>query len=150
MSLLAKTQLPPSSLQIEITEQSLIRDFAVSEQNLRALKNLGCRIAIDDFGTGYSSLSYIGRLPVDVLKLDRQFVTDITESRSSQAIVHLTVSLAQRLNLEVVAEGIETHEQQGALEELGLRRGQGYAFSRPMQAEQIEGWLRAADPSRSS
>lgn len=150
MSLLAKTQLPPSSLQIEITEQSLIRDFAVSEQNLRALKNLGCRIAIDDFGTGYSSLSYIGRLPVDVLKLDRQFVTDIAESRSSQAIVHLTVSLAQRLNLEVVAEGIETHEQQAALEELGLRRGQGYAFSRPMQAEQIEGWLRTADPSRSS
>jgi EAL domain-containing protein (putative c-di-GMP-specific phosphodiesterase class I)/CheY-like chemotaxis protein len=141
VNLLGRTQLPPGSLQIEITEQSLIRDFTTSEKNLRALKNLGCRIAIDDFGTGYSSLSYIGRLPIDVLKLDRQFVTDIAADRSSQAIVDLTVSLAKRLNLEVLAEGVETEEQQAALETLGLRHAQGYRFAKPMAADQFEGWI---------
>jgi len=82
---------------VEITEQSLIRDFAVSERNLGALKALGCRIAIDDFGTGYSSLSYIGRLPVHVLKLDRQFISGLSDDPSSQAIVGLTQDLARRL-----------------------------------------------------
>src|SRR5262249_25796094 len=108
VNLLGHAELAPAALQIEITEQSLIRDFTISERNLRALKGLGCRIAIDDFGTGYSSLSYIGKLPVDVLKLDRQFVTDIVDSQSSQAIVALTLALAQRLELDVLAEGVET------------------------------------------
>ncbi|SUS03385.1 conserved hypothetical protein [uncultured Defluviicoccus sp.] len=143
VNLLGRTQMPPASLQIEITEQSLIRDFTVSERNLRALKNLGCRIAIDDFGTGYSSLSYIGRLPVDVLKLDRQFVTDIIDNKSSQAIVSLTVGLANRLKLEVLAEGVETAEQQAALEAIGIRNAQGYLFARPMAPEQLETWLGA-------
>jgi len=141
MNLLGHAELPPASLQIEITEQSLIRDFTVSERNLRALKNLGCRIAIDDFGTGYSSLSYIGKLPVDVLKLDRQFVTDIVENPSSQAIVSLTVALANRLKLEVLAEGVETVEQQAALEKVGLRYAQGYLFARPMTPDQLISWL---------
>ena len=128
-------------MQIEITEQSLIRDFTVSERNLRALKNLGCRIALDDFGTGYSSLSYIGRLPLDVLKIDRQFVSDIVDSQSSQAIVSLTLALAQRLGLEVLAEGVETVEQQQALEKIGLKHAQGYLFARPMPPAQLESWL---------
>lgn len=141
INLLARAELPPALLQIEITEQSLIRDFTISERNLRALKNLGCRIAIDDFGTGYSSLSYIGRLPIDVLKLDRQFVTDIVDSQSSQAIVSLTVALSQRLGLEVLAEGVETIEQQLALQKIGLRNAQGYLFCRPMPPGPLEAWL---------
>ncbi|HVY88464.1 MAG TPA: EAL domain-containing protein [Hyphomonadaceae bacterium] len=140
MNLLGRTQLPPSSLQIEITEQSLIRDFTVSERNLRGLKNLGCRIAIDDFGTGYSSLSYIGRLPVDVLKIDRQFVTDIATNDSSQAIVSLTIALAQRLKLDVLAEGIETEQQRSVLAGMGLRHAQGYLFAKPMTVAQAEAW----------
>jgi EAL domain-containing protein (putative c-di-GMP-specific phosphodiesterase class I)/CheY-like chemotaxis protein/GGDEF domain-containing protein len=145
VGLLARCALPPASLQIEITEQSLIRDFAVSERNLRALKSLGCRIAIDDFGTGYSSLSYIGRLPVNVLKLDRQFVSNIADDVSSQAIVGLTVGLARRLGLEVVAEGIETREQQGSLVGLGVTGAQGHLFGRPMTVEQLEAWLEDRD-----
>lgn len=141
VGLLGRYQMPPASLQIEITEQSLIRDFAVTERNLRALKNLGCRIAIDDFGTGYSSLAYVGRLPVDVLKLDRQFVTNVVDDVPSQAIVALTVALAKRLNLEVLAEGIETPEQQAMLASLGVTGAQGYLFGRPMSADQLEGWL---------
>ena len=141
VNLLARSELPPVLMQIEITEQSLIRDFTVSERNLRALKNLGCRIALDDFGTGYSSLSYIGRLPLDVLKIDRQFVNDIVDSQSSQAIVSLTLALAQRLGLEVLAEGVETVEQQQALEKIGLKHAQGYLFARPMPPAQLESWL---------
>ena len=141
VNLLGHTELPPSQLQIEITEQSLIRDFNVSERNLRALKNLGCRIAIDDFGTGYSSLSYIGKLPVDVLKLDRQFTTEILDSHSSQAIVSLTLALAQRLKLEVLAEGVETAEQQEALERMGLRYAQGYRFARPLPPAELHAWI---------
>jgi EAL domain-containing protein (putative c-di-GMP-specific phosphodiesterase class I)/CheY-like chemotaxis protein/GGDEF domain-containing protein len=145
IGLLARLGMPPTSLQIEITEQSLIRDFALSERNLRALKGLGCRIAIDDFGTGYSSLSYIGRLPVDVLKLDRQFVANLVDDASSQAIVGLTVALARRLGLDVVAEGVETREQQAALAALGVTGAQGYLFARPMSAEQTEAWLATAE-----
>jgi sensor c-di-GMP phosphodiesterase-like protein/CheY-like chemotaxis protein len=142
VSLLGRSQLPPASLQIEITEQSLIRDFAVSERNLRALKNLGCRIAIDDFGTGYSSLSYIGRLPVDVLKVDRQFITDIASNPSSQAIVGLTLELSRRLGLEILAEGIETVEQQTYLEGIGFKYAQGYRFGRPMAPDQLDHWMK--------
>jgi EAL domain-containing protein (putative c-di-GMP-specific phosphodiesterase class I)/CheY-like chemotaxis protein/GGDEF domain-containing protein len=143
VGLLARCELPPASLQIEITEQSLIRDFNVSERNLRALKNLGCRIAIDDFGTGYSSLSYIGRLPVDVLKLDRQFVANVVDNTASQAIVGLTVALARRLGLDVVAEGVESAEQQEILASLGVGGGQGYLFGRPMTVEAAEAWMNA-------
>jgi EAL domain-containing protein (putative c-di-GMP-specific phosphodiesterase class I) len=141
VNLLGHAELPPAHLQIEITEQSLIRDFNVSERNLRALKNLGCRIAIDDFGTGYSSLSYIGKLPVDVLKLDRQFITDIVDSPSSQAIVSLTAALAQRLKLEVLAEGVETAEQQEALEKMGIKYAQGYRFARPQPSGELYEWI---------
>jgi EAL domain-containing protein (putative c-di-GMP-specific phosphodiesterase class I) len=141
MNLLGRTQLPPASLQIEITEQSLVRDFDVSERNLRALKNLGCRIAIDDFGAGYSSLSYVGRLPVDVLKLDRQFIVGIVDNPSSQAIAGLTWALCRRLGLEIVAEGVETAEQQRALEDIGFKYAQGYRFGRPMAPDQLLTWL---------
>jgi EAL domain-containing protein (putative c-di-GMP-specific phosphodiesterase class I)/CheY-like chemotaxis protein len=141
VNLLGRTQLPPASLQVEITEQSLVRDFAVCERHLRALKNLGCRIAVDDFGAGYSSLSYIGRLPIDVLKLDRQFIVGIAEDPSSQAIASLTFALARRLGLEIVAEGVETAEQQAVLEGIGFRYAQGYLFGRPMTPDQLTTWI---------
>jgi EAL domain-containing protein (putative c-di-GMP-specific phosphodiesterase class I)/PleD family two-component response regulator len=141
MSLLGRVGMAPSLLQIEITEQSLISDFKRSEANLRALKSLGCRIAIDDFGTGYSSLSYIGRLPVDVLKLDRQFVVGLSEDPAARAIAGLTLELSRRLGLEMLAEGVETEEQQAALETLGYCYAQGYRFARPMPPAALDAWL---------
>jgi sensor c-di-GMP phosphodiesterase-like protein/CheY-like chemotaxis protein len=146
VNLLGRSGLPPASLQIEITEQSLVRDFAVSERNLRALRNLGCRVALDDFGTGYSSLSYIGRLPVDVLKLDRQFISCITKDPSSQAIASLTFELSRRLGLEILAEGVETAEQQAALTGIGFKHAQGYLFGRPMTPDQLSAWMSKRAP----
>ncbi|MCB1777931.1 MAG: EAL domain-containing protein, partial [Candidatus Competibacteraceae bacterium] len=99
---------------------------------LRAFKVMGVRIAIDDFGTGYSSLSYLQRFPVNVLKIDRAFVMDLPENTSSAAIVDAIVTLAHGLDLEVVAEGIETLEQKAFLQARGCDEGQGYYFGRPM------------------
>ena len=129
VNLLAHAELPPYALQIEITEQSIIRDFTTSERNLRALKNLGCRIAIDDFGTGYSSLSYIGKLPVDVLKLDRQFVADIVAGRPPgvAARVDLLLAMAEaghgvRLTQAAVQGLIEGWNADRVLKVAGLQR----------------------------
>ncbi len=140
--LLARNGIPPESLQIEVTEQSLVNDFAVSEKNLSALKALGCRLAIDDFGTGYSSLSYIGKLPTHTLKLDRQFIVGLSQDPATQAIVGLTVELARRLNLEIVAEGVETEEQQAVLQKIGFRYAQGYRFGKPMSADALCNWMK--------
>lgn len=140
MNLLARTQLPPACLQVEVTEQSLIRDLTASERNLASLKALGCRIAIDDFGTGYSSLSYVGRLPAHVLKLDRQFIIGLASDPSAQAVVALTQELGRRLGIEIVAEGVETQDQQAALERIGCRYGQGFLFGRPMPPSALAAW----------
>lgn len=141
MKLLGRTQMPASALQIEITEQSLVEDVAKSRSNLLALKALGCRIAVDDFGTGYSSLSYIGKLPIDVLKLDRQFVVGLKDDAACQAVAILTLELARRLNIELLAEGVETSQQLEALREIGFRYVQGYHFARPMAPDQLNRWL---------
>jgi EAL domain-containing protein (putative c-di-GMP-specific phosphodiesterase class I) len=138
IGLIGDAGIEASALQLEITEQSLIKDFNRSEQNLAMLRQLGCRIAIDDFGTGYSSLSYIGRLPADVLKLDRQFVNDICTNSTSRTIAEMTIELAKRLGLSVIAEGVETSEQSAVLQSIGYKYGQGYLYGRAMPAEQLE------------
>jgi len=101
------------------------------------------RLAIDDFGTGYSSLSYLKRMPIDKLKIDRSFVTDIASDAEDRAIAATIVSMSRTLKLEALAEGVETAEQAALLAGLGCEVFQGYYFSRPLPAAEAEAWLRA-------
>ena len=127
--------LPPSCLKLEITESVIMRDVDATIRILWELKNLGLQLAVDDFGTGYSSLSYLKRLPLDVLKIDRSFVSGIGQSQKDTAIVHAIMELAKSLNLKVTGEGIETAEQATLLSEWGCDRGQGYLFSKPLDGQ---------------
>jgi EAL domain-containing protein (putative c-di-GMP-specific phosphodiesterase class I) len=134
--------LAATSLKLEVTEGVIMRDTDASILTLRHLKSLGIRIAIDDFGTGYSSLSYLKRLPLDVLKIDRTFVQGIGANAEDNAIVQAIISMGKSLGLAVTAEGIETEEQAALLRSWSCERGQGYLFSRPLDAEQCSELLR--------
>jgi diguanylate cyclase (GGDEF)-like protein len=138
-SILAETGMPAGTLMLEITESSLMRRTQSTIARLDALRALGCHLAIDDFGTGYSSLSYLERFPIDILKIDRSFVSDAREGGS--AIARAIVDLGRTLNLEVIAEGIEQAEEARWLAEMGCRYGQGYLFARPVGAAAIEALL---------
>ena len=129
---LAAAGLPPELLVLEATESSLIQCADAARANLTALTTLGVRLALDDFGTGYSSLSYLRDLPVTSLKIDKLFVTGITESPRQAALVRGIIGIADSLGLQVIAEGIETGAQRAALLALGAGFGQGYLFARPM------------------
>ncbi|SCY71444.1 PAS domain S-box-containing protein/diguanylate cyclase (GGDEF) domain-containing protein [Paenibacillus polysaccharolyticus] len=134
---LTETGLEAKYLELEITE-SMMMDAAVSTAILNELSALGVKISLDDFGTGYSSLSYLKHFPIHKLKIDRSFVTDITESHSDQAIVATIISMAQNLKMEVIAEGIETKGQLDILMQNDCREIQGYYFSRPLPANEVE------------
>jgi len=140
-SALSESGLRPGDLQLEITESVLMQDAAAAVQILVMLKDLGVWLGIDDFGTGYSSLSYLKRFPVDVLKIDRSFVDGLGQDPESSAIVAAVISLAGAMQLDAIAEGVETDIQRTALLALGCRRGQGYHFARPMPATDIEALL---------
>jgi EAL domain-containing protein (putative c-di-GMP-specific phosphodiesterase class I)/CRP-like cAMP-binding protein len=129
--------LSPGQIKIEITESVLIDDHEGAIAWVERSKHLGFRVSIDDFGTGYSSLGYLHRLPVDELKIDKSFVATMLNEPRSMAVVRAIVGLAQGLDLKVVAEGIETLQQAEALRQLGCSYGQGYCFSRPLEAEQV-------------
>ena len=133
--------LDPSLLEVELTEGTLMDNVQEAERVLRELKDQGVRVAIDDFGTGYSSLSYLKRFPVDVLKIDRSFVTDMTTDSSDAAIVAAIAAMARSLGLTVVAEGVETEEQQRMLQDLGCPVMQGYRFGRALPAAEIRARL---------
>lgn len=135
--ILGETGLPPEVLSLEITEGLMLEDEENLLARLRDLKALGLGLEVDDFGTGYSSFSYLKRLPVEVLKIDRSFVEDLTENPEARKVVGGIVQLAHALNLHTVAEGIETREQLGVLKDLGCELGQGYLFSRPIPAAEI-------------
>ncbi len=142
---LAASGLEPHRLIVEVTETALMNDVEATLTRLTLLKSLGVRLAIDDFGTGYSSLAYLRQLPIDVLKIDQSFVSGMLESRESTAIVHTLVQLGKVLGLTTVAEGIEHVEQRDQLQREGVDIGQGYLFSRPLDAAVIETfWERAA------
>ena len=139
---LATTGLPPTSLIIEITESALLDEGPATTEAINALKALGIRIALDDFGTGYSSLSHLRRYPIDVLKIDRSFVDGVDgDGPDERALVRSIIRLAQSLNLETVAEGIERPEQLNRLRLLGAGLGQGFLFWKPMDREAIESLL---------
>jgi EAL domain-containing protein (putative c-di-GMP-specific phosphodiesterase class I) len=136
--------LEPGCLVIEITESLLISEPDVAVQRLGDLRHLGARLAIDDFGTGYSSLSYLRRFPVDVLKIDRSFVTALGGDPEDAALAHAIVKLGRVLHLRVVAEGIETAAQLAELRALDCEYGQGYLFARPLTADAMSAVLAAA------
>ncbi|MGQ8871395.1 EAL domain-containing protein [Paenibacillus sp. TSA_86.1] len=134
---LSESGLDAKYLELEITE-SMMMDATISTAILNELSALGVKISLDDFGTGYSSLSYLKHFPIHKLKIDRSFVTDITESHSDQAIVATIISMAQNLKMEVIAEGIETKGQLDILMQNDCREIQGYYFSRPLPASEVE------------
>lgn len=145
---LERSGLPASCLVVEVTESTIMLDVAAAGRRLQELRDLGVRIAIDDFGTGYSSLSYLRRLPVDVLKIDRSFVSDLQDSDAAAAIVRSLIVLGRTLGCELIAEGVE---KEGELEVLRAQRcskAQGFLFSRPLAAEQLEALLDQAGPGR--
>ena len=130
-------QLAPEYLDIEITEHSLLQEVSLVSQQLEALKNLGVGLTIDDFGTGYSNMSYLTRLQIDVLKLDRSFIANITTSEEYRVIVTAIIRMSQVLGIKVVAEGIETAEQRDILAYLDCNYGQGYIWSRAVPADEL-------------
>ncbi len=140
---LAGTGLEPASLILEVTESTLMRDVDATVSRLRKLKELGVLIAIDDFGTGFSSMSYLRQFPVDVLKIDRSFVSEMDGSPDSAALVHTLVELGRTLGLETLAEGIEEHAQLEALREEQCDSGQGFIFSRPVEPDAVSELLAA-------
>jgi diguanylate cyclase (GGDEF)-like protein/PAS domain S-box-containing protein len=140
---LEETGLAPEALILEITETGLMQDVEKTVDQLLMLKQLGVRLAIDDFGTGSSSLGYLRRFPIDVLKIDRSFVETIaTNAAQGHALVRAIVDLAQTLELETVAEGIEGPAQMTELQAVGCRSGQGFYFARPLDPENLEKFLR--------
>jgi diguanylate cyclase (GGDEF)-like protein/PAS domain S-box-containing protein len=139
---LAAAGVAPERLRLEITESALMDDAAGAVETLRQLKSIGVSLAIDDFGTGYSSLSYLHRFPIDALKIDRSFVTRMSTDRESRGIVKTIITLGDELGLDVVAEGVETKEHRAALAGLSCEYGQGYYFSRPLEAARAAGLLR--------
>jgi EAL domain-containing protein (putative c-di-GMP-specific phosphodiesterase class I) len=141
---LQETRLEPSCLKLEITETVIMQNAEAATGMLRQLRSLGVQLAIDDFGTGYSSLSYLHRFPVDTLKIDRSFVSRMIAGNESAAIVETTVTLASKLKMNVVAEGIETDNQRSQLTALGCGYGQGYLFSRPVDADSATALLQDA------
>ena len=133
-SLIEHYQLPPESLELEVTETGLMEDIEAAALNLQRLRQSGALIAIDDFGTGYSSLSYLKRLPVDKIKIDKSFVRDMNVGDGDAAIVRAIIQLGQNLGMLVIAEGVETVEQEAYLIAQGCDEGQGYFYSRPLPA----------------
>jgi diguanylate cyclase (GGDEF)-like protein len=140
---LRETRLPGDALILEITESVLIEDQELIFGTLRTLKQLGVAIALDDFGTGYSSLGYLHKFPVDVLKIDRSFISGAASQTGGDQLIRTIIELGRAYHLEVVAEGIEDESQRTRLRELGCRRGQGYHFARPTDAAGIESYFAA-------
>jgi diguanylate cyclase (GGDEF)-like protein len=131
-----------AKLVLEITETSLMHDVAATIPRLEALKELGVHLAIDDFGTGYSSLAYLRQFPIDILKIDRSFISGIVDTREAAALVHTLVQLGKVLGLETIAEGVESDEQRRQLITEKVDTGQGFLFSRPLDAEAVDQFLK--------
>jgi EAL domain-containing protein (putative c-di-GMP-specific phosphodiesterase class I) len=129
LSILRESGMPPSRLELEITENALLDSDAESHRTLEAVRRAGVRIALDDFGTGYSSLSYLQKIEVDRIKIDRSFVQNLGEGSSSFMIVEAVVALAHALDIHVTAEGVETARQQQFLTQIGCNDLQGFLFS---------------------
>jgi EAL domain-containing protein (putative c-di-GMP-specific phosphodiesterase class I) len=146
-AVLAETGLPPQRLELEITESLLMGDIEQTIATLTELKALGVRIAIDDFGTGYSSLAYLKRFPIDVLKIDRCFVTGCDLGDEAMAIPRAIISLGHSLHMRIVAEGVETPGQLAVLAAHQCEEFQGYLFARPLTPEGVVAFLQGGAPA---
>ena len=135
--ILIETGMPPADLELEITESALIYDVESAITTMEELIGLGVSISLDDFGTGYSSLSYLKRFPIDTLKIDKSFITEVTTDPDSEVIVNTIIAMAHSLKLKVIAEGVETEEQLAMLHERGCDQAQGYLFSRPLPYQEV-------------
>jgi EAL domain-containing protein (putative c-di-GMP-specific phosphodiesterase class I) len=145
LGVLEETGLPPHLLELEITESVLMEDIDANIRLLEALHAAGINLSIDDFGTGYSSLAYLQRFPIHKLKIDRSFVQRMPGD--GEAIAGAVIAMAHSLRMQVVAEGVEDAEQLELLRAAGCDLGQGYLFSRPLQADQLASWLRRQESS---
>ncbi|MEM7783049.1 MAG: EAL domain-containing protein [Planctomycetota bacterium] len=141
LQVLAESGLSPNDFKLEVTESSIMQNPEKGAAVLSELRENGVKVAIDDFGTGYSSLAYIHKLSPDVVKIDRSFVDQITTSIDKQTIVGAIIALANGLNLDVVAEGVETQQQRNMLAEMGCEFAQGYLFSRPLDPSQVSEYI---------
>ena len=146
--ILKETGLPPSVLELEITESVLAEDVERAIETLGVLKDMGIQLSIDDFGTGYSSLSYLKRFPIDRLKIDRSFVRDVASDPDDASIAMAVIGMARSMDLSVVAEGVETEAQLRFLKNKQCDEIQGYYLSRPLPAEELEPMLRGFSKSK--
>jgi len=142
--ILEQNRLDPRYLELEITENLIMRDLDNTIDTLQSLKSMGVKLTIDDFGTGYSSLSCLKRFPIDCLKIDRSFVRDIGTNSDDAAITLAIITMAHSLKLKVIAEGVETKEQFNYLKSHSCDEVQGYYFSRPLPANEIAAVLEAS------
>ena len=133
-------KVDPAYVELEILETSALEDIEQASQAIRDCRALGVRFALDDFGTGYSSLTYLKHLPVEVLKIDRSFVSDMLDDPDDLSIVRGVVSLAEAFGREVIAEGVESVAHGQALRQLGCRMAQGFGIARPMPAGELQAW----------
>jgi diguanylate cyclase (GGDEF)-like protein/PAS domain S-box-containing protein len=141
-SVLAETGLEPGSLELEVTETALLQNSKAVATVLQAIKDLGVHLALDDFGTGYSSLSHVRRLPIDALKIDRSFIRELATNSDDASVVRAMISMGRSLQMKVVAEGVETREQLECLRRYGCPEGQGYYFSKAIDAADFTRLLR--------
>ena len=141
LDVLQKNKLPPQHLELEITESITVENYKKTIKVLDEFSHYGISISIDDFGTGYSSMSYLQKFPINRLKIDKSFTSNVPDDIDSVSIIRAIIALAHSLNIIVVAEGIETKEQYDLLENLGCDELQGYYISKPLQAEKFEAFL---------
>lgn len=146
-NLLQIYRLPPRSLELEVTETGLMEDISTAAQHLLSLRRSGALIAIDDFGTGYSSLSYLKSLPLDKIKIDKSFVQDLIDDDDDATIVRAIIQLGKSLGMQVIAEGVETTEQEAYIISEGCHEGQGYFYSKPLPARELLSYLKQAHRS---
>ena len=139
--ILLDTGLKPENLRVELTERALLENTDTVLTNMKALKQLGVKILLDDFGTGYSSLSYLHRFPIDVLKIDRSFITNVHEHENNKAIIKTIIDLASNLNMVTVGEGIENSEDALLLHKMDCLYGQGFYYAKPMPANEMEQYI---------
>jgi diguanylate cyclase (GGDEF)-like protein len=149
-NLLQMYRLPPRSLELEVTETGLMEDISTAAQHLLSLRRSGALIAIDDFGTGYSSLSYLKSLPLDKIKIDKSFVQDLLDDDDDATIVRAIIQLGKSLGMQVIAEGVETLEQEAYIISEGCHEGQGYFYSKPLPARELSAYLRQAQRSNAA
>ncbi|SHL98263.1 putative bifunctional diguanylate cyclase/phosphodiesterase [Phytopseudomonas punonensis] len=147
-NLMQMYRLPARSLELEVTETGLMEDITTAAQHLLSLRRSGALIAIDDFGTGYSSLSYLKSLPLDKIKIDKSFVQDLLEDEDDATIVRAIIQLGKSLGMQVIAEGVETAEQEAYIIAQGCHEGQGYYYSRPIPARELTQYLKQASRSQ--